>query len=286
MQFKLPELGEGVYEGEAVRWLVQPGDAVKPGQTLLEVLTDKATMEVPAPFAGVVDKLLVNPGDKIEIGQPILEYQEKAGGKQSAKTEQEKAKPEPESKAKPEPESKSKPEPESKAKAKPEPESKPKPTVTPAPARDNGAVAIKAAPSIRLMARKLGVDLAKIRGSGADGRILIDDLSRHVAPGAAKPAAPPADYGQPGTRVKLAGIRRKIAEHMVKSMQTVPHYGFVDECDVTDLVKLRTSLKEPFAAKGRSRKCRLSTRAWTMKRAKSCCTIIITSASRSPPPPA
>ena len=62
MEFKLPELGEGVYEGEAVRWLVKEGDAVKPGQTLLEVMTDKATMEVPAPFAGVIDKLLVEAG--------------------------------------------------------------------------------------------------------------------------------------------------------------------------------------------------------------------------------
>src|SRR5882672_4105137 len=96
MEFKLPELGEGVYEGEAVRWLVKEGDAVKPGQTLLEVLTDKATMEVPAPFAGVIDKLLVSAGDKIEIGQPILEYQEKAGVPARAASKQEKeSKPKP-----------------------------------------------------------------------------------------------------------------------------------------------------------------------------------------------
>jgi 2-oxoisovalerate dehydrogenase E2 component (dihydrolipoyl transacylase) len=246
MQFKLPELGEGVYEGEAVRWLVQQGDAVKPGQTVLEVLTDKATMEVPVPFGGVIDKLLVNSGDKLEIGQAILEYHDKSGAKQEPES---KAKPEPERKAKPEPEPKQKQEPNEKPKAKPEPESKPKPTAS--PARDNGAHTIKAAPSVRLMARKLGVDLARIRGSGPDGRVLIDDLSRQLTPGAAaKPAQPAADHGKPGTRVKLTGIRRKIAEHMTLAMQTIPHYAYVDEADVTDMVKLRTSLKEAFAAKG------------------------------------
>jgi 2-oxoisovalerate dehydrogenase E2 component (dihydrolipoyl transacylase) len=259
MQFKLPELGEGVYEGEAVRWLVQPGDAVKPGQTVLEVLTDKATMEVPVPFAGVIDKLLVNAGDKLEIGQPILEYQDK-GGKAAPKSESEskpeaKAKPEQEAKAKPEPPAKEKPERESKAKPEQEkPKAKPESDGKPRPAHihhDNGVAPVKAAPSVRLMARKLGVDLGRVHGSGPDGRILIDDLSRQISPGAGKPKpAPVADYGQPGTRVKLAGIRRKIAEHMSLSKQTIPHYAYVDECDVTDMVKLRTSLKEAFASQG------------------------------------
>src|SRR5262245_37145626 len=79
MDFNLPELGEGVYEAEAVRWLVKSGDTIKPGQTLLEVLTDKATMEVPAPFAGVIQELLVEAGAKLTIGQPILRYEDKKG---------------------------------------------------------------------------------------------------------------------------------------------------------------------------------------------------------------
>src|ERR1700722_4798409 len=77
MEFNLPELGEGVYEAEAVRWLVNANDAVKPGQPLLEVLTDKATMEVPAPFAGVIQTLLVEAGQKIKVGQAILRYDDK-----------------------------------------------------------------------------------------------------------------------------------------------------------------------------------------------------------------
>src|SRR3954451_11529428 len=74
MDFPLPEIGEGVYEAELVRWLVKPGDPVKRGQTLLEVMTDKATMEVPAPFAGTVDGLQAEPGQQLKIGQAILTY--------------------------------------------------------------------------------------------------------------------------------------------------------------------------------------------------------------------
>ena len=102
------------------------------------------------------------------------------------------------------------------------------------------------------MARKLGIDLAGVHGSGPGGRVLIDDLSAHVqsvAP-AAKQPAPLEDYGRPGTRIKLQGVRRKIAEHMVLAKNTIPHYTYIDECEVTDLVRLRESLKEPFAERG------------------------------------
>jgi pyruvate dehydrogenase E2 component (dihydrolipoamide acetyltransferase)/2-oxoisovalerate dehydrogenase E2 component (dihydrolipoyl transacylase) len=228
MEFKLPELGEGVYEAEAVRWLVKAGDAVKSGQTLIEVLTDKATMEVPAPFAGTIDKLLVEAGDKLKIGQAILEYHDKSGAKAT-----EEPKPE-------------------KREAKAAPVSR---DAQRSAARDNGApTAVKAAPSVRLMARKLGVDLARVRGSGPGGRILVEDLSQQLAPAGktapAKAAAPAGDFGKPGERIKFVGLRRKIAEHLVMSKHVIPHYTYVDECDVTDLVNLRESLKEPFAQKG------------------------------------
>src|SRR5207244_12094483 len=108
---------------------------------------------------------------------------------------------------------------------------------------------VRAAPSVRYLARKLGVDLGQIQGSGPGGRILIGDLSAHLA--AAQPRieppsqeAPP-DYGTPGARIKLHGVRRKIAEHMVLSKRTIPHYTYVDECDVTELVRLRSSLRQP-----------------------------------------
>lgn len=224
MDFKLPELGEGVYEAEAVRWLVQAGDTVKNGQGLLEVLTDKATMEVPSPFAGIIDQLLVEPGQKLSIGQVVLQYHAKGAATAP---------------------------PQAAADAPKKEAAKPQPVA--ASAHDNGSVAIKAAPSVRLMARKLGIDLARVHGSGPAGRILVSDLSSQVAAATSatpKPSAPAVDHGKPGTRIKFAGLRRKIAEHMVASKQTIPHYSYVDECDVTELVKLRETLKEPFAKKG------------------------------------
>jgi pyruvate dehydrogenase E2 component (dihydrolipoamide acetyltransferase)/2-oxoisovalerate dehydrogenase E2 component (dihydrolipoyl transacylase) len=105
------------------------------------------------------------------------------------------------------------------------------------------------------MARKLGIDLTRLRGSGPGGRILIEDLSTQVArPVFQQPEAesrkPKADYGIPGTRVKLVGLRRKIAEHMVHAKRTIPHYSYVDECDISDLVRLRALLREPYAKAG------------------------------------
>jgi 2-oxoisovalerate dehydrogenase E2 component (dihydrolipoyl transacylase) len=231
MDFHLPELGEGVYEAEMQRWLVQAGDKVKPGQGLLEVLTDKATMEVPAPFAGTVTSLKVQPGDKLKIGQVVLAYEGQA--KVVADSPVDSA-----------------------------PREASVPTGAKAPRSPNGPVsapgiAVQAAPSVRQMAHKLGIDLTTIEGTGPHGRILIDDLSQHIRAAAPtdgavpkKDAAPAIDFGKPGTRVKLAGVRRKIAEHMVHSKRTVPHYTYVDECDVTDLVKLRELLREPYAERG------------------------------------
>src|SRR5262249_4091276 len=113
----------------------------------------------------------------------------------------------------------------------------------------------KAAAPVRYMARHLGVDLSQIRGSGPQGRILIQDLSASLnARGFPGPKGQPVevrpDYGTPGTRFKLRGLRRKIAEHMVQSKRTIPHYSYVEECDVTQLVRVREDLKPAFVRAG------------------------------------
>lgn len=227
MDFALPPVGEGLLEVELVRWLVSPGDTVKRGQSLMEVMSDKATMEVPSAFVGTVTATLAEPGTKIKVGQVVMRYETA----------------------------------ESAALA---PGEHPAPVaVTPAP-RVAAAVPVSAqpanshvaaAPSVRLLARKLGVDLARVRGSGPGGRVLVEDLAHFVqptgaAPAPAKPAPQPVDYGKPGTRQKLVGLRRKIAEHMVEAKRTIPHYAYIDECDLTDLVRMRGQLKEPMAAHG------------------------------------
>ena len=107
------------------------------------------------------------------------------------------------------------------------------------------------------MARQLGVDLASVHGSGPGGRILFEDLAPRVQAPAQEPAAPtvpppppPVDYGKPGSHIKFQGLRRKIAEHMVHAKRVAPHYSYVDECDVTELVKLRENLKAVYARAG------------------------------------
>jgi 2-oxoisovalerate dehydrogenase E2 component (dihydrolipoyl transacylase) len=231
MDFQLPEIGEGVYEAELVNWLVKPGDAVKRGQNLAEVLTDKATMELPSPFVGTVTALRAEPGQRVKVGEVLLSYTP-AGQPVPAGTGGAPAPTPP-----------------------PEAPAPPTPAELNGPVRATATLPIKAAPSVRYLARKLGISLSAVRGSGPEGRVLAEDLAEQVRARVGR-EAPPAkaeakpDFGRPGTRVKLAGLRRRIAEQMVKSKRTVPHYSYVDECDVTDLVRLREALKEPFARSG------------------------------------
>jgi 2-oxoisovalerate dehydrogenase E2 component (dihydrolipoyl transacylase) len=238
MDFRLPELGEGVYEAELVAWLVKPGETIKRGQTLMEVLTDKASMEVPAAFAGTIEAYQAEPGQKIKVGDVVLSYTPTGKADGASKSEDgrqrlEKAKPEAVSAA-----SSTQGMPHSRVQF----------------AAGSTATAVKAAPSVRLMARKLGIDLTRVRGSGPGGRILVEDLSSGVVPAGKEtrptPAEPAPNYGTAGTRIKLQGIRRRIAEHMVQSKRTIPHYTYVDECDVTEMVRLRESLREAYGRAG------------------------------------
>jgi 2-oxoisovalerate dehydrogenase E2 component (dihydrolipoyl transacylase) len=244
MDFRLPELGEGVYEAELTSWLVKPGDTVKRGQNLIEVLTDKASMEVPSPFAGTITSLNAEPGQRISVGDVVLSY-EGAGQQGDAK-----------------------PKTEVSLEAKAKPEDKGRATLGPAivsgtatklnnqtaAVSRRGVFAVRAAPSVRYLARKLGIDIGQVPGTGPGGRILIGDLSAFVKPAALGdgPAVgePHPEYGTAGTKVKLQGIRRMIAEHMVQSKRTIPHYTYVDECEVTELVRLREGLKSAAAQAG------------------------------------
>jgi pyruvate dehydrogenase E2 component (dihydrolipoamide acetyltransferase)/2-oxoisovalerate dehydrogenase E2 component (dihydrolipoyl transacylase) len=236
MEFRLPEIGEGVYEAEFVNWLVKPGDTVKSGQNLMEVMTDKATMEVPAPFAGTITELHASPGQKIKIGDVLLTYTP-VGATQPAP---EAARPAVSTNDRLSP-----------ARTIAQPVAA---TVASGNGSRAGRVPVRAAPSVRYLARKLGVDLSVVHGSGPDGRILVEDLSAHVqtaAPPARKRAPEPrADFGKPGTRVKMQGLRRKIAERMVQALRTIPHYSYVDECDVSELVRLREGLREHYTRQG------------------------------------
>lgn len=237
MDFHLPPVGEGLIEVELVHWLVQPGDAVVRGQGLMEVMSDKATMEVPAPFAGTIGELNASPGTKVQVGQVVLSYtpigEPVEVGAAAARQPV-----------------------ESIRATEPIPKNG---THGLSKSIEKNGVSTSdklppAAPSVRLLARKLGLDLARIRGSGPHGRILLDDLSPFLKPVPAgtqpAPKAPKTNFGIAGTRVKFLGLRRKIAEHLVEAKRRIPHYSYIDECDLTDLVRLRAQLREPYAKAG------------------------------------
>lgn len=235
MDFALPEIGEGVYEAELIRWLIEPGATVKRGQPLVEMMTDKATMEVPAPFHGTIVALRAQPGHPVQVGQVLLSYESSTKAAVPAVSSRRGDK-----------------EPQSGNSFSPTPcvpvPPTPRVPVSPSPQR----LPVKAAPSVRLLARKLGIDLSAVPGSGPDGRILIEDLTprlRADSPSNAR-AEVAVDYGKPGTRIPMRGLRRTIAQRMVQSKRTIPHYSYVDECDVTDLVRLRESLRDTFARNG------------------------------------
>ncbi len=222
MDFSLPPVGEGLIEVEIVRWLVTPGESVRPGHSLVEVMSDKATMEVTATFAGTISETIGEPGAKLTVGQNILKYSTDNGVSAAVEIPTPTAKPRPAEAPKPKP-----------GKTLASPASLP-----------------AAAPSVRLLARKLGIDLAHIRGTGPSGRILLEDLTEHIKPSPTtkteKPEPHPIDVGQAGTKQKLVGLRRKIAERLVHSTQQIPHYSYIDECELTDLVRLRSQLKSTF----------------------------------------
>jgi 2-oxoisovalerate dehydrogenase E2 component (dihydrolipoyl transacylase) len=239
MEYRVPEIGEGIYEAELIEWSVGPGDVVQHGQSLGEVMTDKATMELPAPFSGTIDELLACPGEKIKIGQVVLTFSSVDEPIETASIAPKQR--------------------HSEGVAVGMSQSKGQKNVLRSATRSpggNGPVrSVRAAPSVRRMARSLGIDLASVRGSGQGGRILIDDLTSIVRTNQSAPVMQPSTptatllVGRPGTRIKMVGLRRTIAEHMLTAKRAIPHYTYVDECDVTQLVQMRESLKEALAAR-------------------------------------
>jgi 2-oxoisovalerate dehydrogenase E2 component (dihydrolipoyl transacylase) len=239
MDFVLPPVGEGLIEVELVRWMVKPGDSLKRGQSLMEVMSDKATMEVPAAFTGTVTQTLAEPGNKIKVGQVVMRYTADATVAN---------------------------EPIVTGTKLPVVRGELSGVMSGSSTSSNGrsnviappstSTMVAAAPSVRHLARKLGVDLGRVRGTGPAGRVLLDDLTHFLLPAgrtddaSRKPKAPALDLGKPGTRTKLIGLRRKIAEHMMQSKRNIPHYAYIDECDLTDLVRLRGQLKDSFAEAG------------------------------------
>ncbi len=264
-EFKLPDIGEGVVEGEIVGWLVKEGDAVGEDQPIVEVLTDKATVVIPSPKAGTVAKIPWAAGDIVPVGDTLIVLD---GTGDTAAPAPVAAPPAPEPTPAPEPVHVPPPAPQpAHAPVQPPPapaEPPPAPAqqvAVAAPAANRGRVL--AAPSTRRLARELGVDIHTVAGSGKAGRVTREDVER-AANGSAGPATPaqapvtavatarvaPATPKLAGERVKLRGIRRAQANAMVQSFFTAPHFTFVEEVDMTNLVALRKRMRPLAQARG------------------------------------
>lgn len=203
---KVPDIGEGVAEVELVAWHVRPGDAVAADQVVADLMTDKATVEVPSPVAGRVLALGGEAGTKLAVGSELLRLETEGGGEAAADPRA----------------------PSAAALAHPE---------VALPARP------AASPSVRRHARELGIDLATVAGTGPDGRVLHDDLARHAA-GAAAPAAPRHARRSGEQEIAVTGLRRQIAQRMQEAGARIPHFTYVEEVDVTELEALRVRLNE------------------------------------------
>jgi pyruvate dehydrogenase E2 component (dihydrolipoamide acetyltransferase) len=239
-EFKFPDIGEGLTEGEIVRWLVKEGDEVKEGQPLVEVETDKALAEIPSPRTGVILKILAKEKEIVKVGQVIVVIGEKG---------------------------------EALTVSPPKPKSvgvvgELEEAPEEAPAVAARAEGVKptlvsphamATPAVRALAKELGVDINKVKGTGPEGRVLEKDIRQAMEvkekPVEEKPVEAPKKvrkydlYGYVD-RIPLRGVRRSIAKAMVKSKYTAPHVTTMDEADVTELWKIREKEKKAAEKKG------------------------------------
>lgn len=238
---KLPELGEGVTEGELVKWLVKSGDTVKADQAIAEVLTDKATVEVPSPVAGTVQDLKFKAGDVVKVGSTMITLVGGGAAPVAAAPAQREA--------------------PAAAAHTPAPAAA---AAKPAAQASSGGIfppvaesAVLATPATRRLARETGVDINALKGSGLAGRVTRDDVVAATGGASAAPKAasstgsisiPKPSYQGPAgaaeERVPLIGIRKKIAENMQRSKHVIPHFTIMDEAKVDAMVSMRESLKE------------------------------------------
>lgn len=269
--FKMPDLGEGTVEAEIVAWHTKPGDMVEEDQVIVEVMTDKAAVEVPAPVGGRVVSISGEPGDKIAVGSPLIVFETASPQAAPAQPAQPAA---PATSAPPAPPAppprevtaahdRAAPMPSAGA-AIAAPDRGPPDRGPPDPSRSDAGEPrvlgrVKASPASRRRAREAGIDLSTIAGSGPGGRILRGDLPAADGRAAARQAAGPAaaSSGKPSavapaplpetTEIKVIGVRRVIAERMSEAKRNIPHFAYVEEVDVTELESLRQHLNGQLA---------------------------------------
>jgi 2-oxoisovalerate dehydrogenase E2 component (dihydrolipoyl transacylase) len=242
--FRLPDIGEGIAEAEIVAWHVQPGDMVGEDSPLADMMTDKATVEMESPVAGRVVAIAGEVGERIPIGSMLVEI-EVADVGEGASTSSARTEPaqEQDNPVRPEPFEGPGPGADvaqgaSTSSARTETTHEEPTTVRPELVEGRESTRVSASPAVRQRAKELGIDLAQVRPS-QDGRVRHGDLDQFLA---YNRSYAPAGAARADEQVKVIGLRRRIAENMAASKRAIPHFSYVEECDVTALEELRAQL--------------------------------------------
>jgi len=255
-ELRLPDLGEGIADADVLSVLVRAGQAVVKDEPIIEIESDKATLEVPAELAGTVTQVLVSAGDTLQVGQTILELEESDSAADakpqapppatvnagpSAVTETPAATPDP-----------------SRPRPRPTPRTQPPPPPPPA----GGDMPVFASPSTRGFAREIGIDIREVPGSGPAGRISIDDVKAHArarpstqpAPAVGLVTAPLPDFSKFGAirRERMNRVRRATATNIAQSWSSIPHVTLFNDADITSVEAMRQREKERVRSAGGS----------------------------------
>tara|TARA_R110000751_G_scaffold2018_14_gene9844 strand:+ start:66419 stop:67711 length:1293 start_codon:yes stop_codon:yes gene_type:complete len=236
--FNMPDIGEGIAEAEIVQWHKQVGDQISEDEEFVDMMTDKATVPMESPVNGKILEIAGGEGDMVSIGSMLVVIEVEGEVPEDVVEEAETAAPAPKDEGvekRIEVENSDASDADDALAADPQPEPLPAPTPAPEPAQH---AKVLATPAVRKRAKDLGVDLAQVKPA-EDGRVRHGDLDQFLSynAGYGAAAAPRADEEK-----KVIGMRRRIAENMAASKRNIPHFSYVEECDVTDLEVLRAQL--------------------------------------------
>ena len=207
-EFKLPDIGEGVVEGEIVSWFVEEGDSIEEDQPLVEIMTDKVTVEIPSPRNGKIIERIGEEGQIIEVGATLVVIAESETDTVNKTI---------------------------RAKFKTQDVKKPS-VISPKEIKRSDNRGVLTTPAIRKLAHQMGIDLNEIKGTGSKGRIIQEDLHQYHNN--------QADTPEDTETIPYRGLRRKIGSQLLLSKKTMPHYTYVEEVDVTELVILKKKLEK------------------------------------------
>lgn len=232
---KVPDVGEGVVEVEIVEWLVQAGDTVSEDQHIVDVMTDKATVEITSPVSGLVISSSGEPGDMLPVGSEMIVFEAEGDVDQ----------PGDETPAPAEETTVSVPDADTGEEIATKSADSPKPKIVKTDSDSTVKSAqVLAAPAVRRRAREAHVDLAEVKGTGRGGRVTHDDLDLHLESGHDSSSAQPKLKRSGSREVKVIGLRRLIAEKMALSSRSIAHFSYIEEVDVTELEALRQYMNE------------------------------------------